>query len=113
MISIFVSIKVKPGMRDQFVEATLGDAAGSVRDEPGCFRFDVLTDDSDPDLVHLYEVYEDQAAFDVHKIMPHFTEWADTVADWRTGDATVVSMTTAFPSDAGWRRQKPHLIDAG
>ena len=113
MISIFVSIKVKPGMRDQFVEATLGDAAGSVRDEPGCFRFDVLTDDSDPDLVHLYEVYEDQAAFDVHKTMPHFTEWADTVADWRTGDVTVVSMTTAFPSDAGWRHQKPHLIDAG
>ena len=111
MISIFVSVRVKPGMRDQFVEATFDDAVGSVRDEPGCFRFDVLTDDSDPDLVHLYEVYEDQAAFEAHTTMPHFTEWAAKVADWRTGDATVVHMTTAFPSDAGWRRQKPHLVD--
>ncbi len=109
MIAIFVSIRVKPGLRDQFVEATLGDAIGSVRDEPGCFRFDVLTDDSDPDLVHLYEVYADQAAIEVHRTMPHYTEWSARVADWRDGEATRVSMTTSFPSDDGFRRQKPHL----
>ena len=109
MIAIFVSIRVKPGMRDRFVEETFSDAAGSVRDEPGCFRFDILTDDNDPDLVHLYEVYADAAAIDKHRTMPHYTEWAEKVADWRVGDAERVAMTTAFPSDDGWRRQKPYL----
>ena len=42
MISIFVTIQVKAGFREQFAEASLGDAQGSVRDEPGCFRFDIL-----------------------------------------------------------------------
>ena len=42
MLSVFVTIQVKPGFRDRFVEAVLDDARGSVRDEPGCFRFDVL-----------------------------------------------------------------------
>ena len=31
MIFIFVSSRVKPGMRDQLVEATLGDAPDSAR----------------------------------------------------------------------------------
>ena len=30
MISIFVSIRVKPGIRDQFVEADPGDTLGSA-----------------------------------------------------------------------------------
>ena len=112
MISIFVSIRVKPGFRDRFVQATLGDARGSVGDEPGCYRFDVLEDASDPDLVHLYEVYEDQAALDAHRKMPHYTRWADEVADWRDPDVVGrVESTTDFPSDEGWRKQKTHLLD--
>ena len=111
MISVFVSIKVKPGLRDRFVEATLGDARGSVGDEPGCYRFDVLADASDPDVVHLYEVYEDEAAFEAHRKMPHYTKWAAEVADWRADGVNRVESTTIFPSDAGWRSQKPHLLE--
>lgn len=111
MISIFVSISVKPGYRERFVEASLGDARGSVGDEPGCFRFDVLKDDHDPNLVHLYEVYADQAALEAHRKMPHYTKWQSEVGDWRDGDATRIESTTAFPSDDGWRSQKPHLLD--
>ena len=112
MISIFVSIRVKPGFRGRFVQATLGDARGSVGDEPGCYRFDVLEDASDPDLVHLYEVYEDQAALDAHRKMPHYTRWADEGADWRDPDGVGrVESTTVFPSDDGWRKQKAHLLD--
>ena len=42
MHSIFVTIRIKPGFAAQFTEASFGDAQGSVRDEPGCFRFDIL-----------------------------------------------------------------------
>lgn len=112
MISIFVSIRVKPGFRDRFVKATLGDARGSVGDEPGCYRFDVLEDATDLDLVHLYEVYEDQDAIDAHRKMPHYTKWSSEVAEWRVPDGSSrIESTTAFPAEDGWRAQKAHLLD--
>lgn len=111
MFAIFVSIKVKPGYMDRFIEATFDDARGSVQNEPGCCRFDVLKDDSDPNLVHLYEVYEDRAAVETHRTMLHYLKWRSTVQDWFDGDAQRVESTTAFPSDDGWRRQKQHLPD--
>ncbi len=56
MHSIFVTIRIKPGFADRFTEASFGDGQGSVRDEPGCFRFDILKNSSDPNLFHLYEM---------------------------------------------------------
>ena len=111
MISIFVTIQIKPGFADRFKEASFGDAQGSVRDEPDCFRFDILQNDSDPNRFHLYEVYTDQAAFEAHRQAPHYTKWRSTVLDWFQGEPERVSMTTTFPSDDGWRKQKPHLLD--
>ena len=111
MIAIFVSIKVKPGMMDAFVEASYGDARGSVGAEPGCFRFDVLNDPSDPNKAYLYEIYEDDDARGAHRTMPHYLRWRETVADMLDGDYEIVEMTTAYPSDEGLRRQKPYLLD--
>ena len=111
MITIFVTIHVKPGHREQFTEASFGDAQGSVRDEPGCFRFDILQDDSDPNRFHLYEVYTDEAALEAHRNAPHFKKWRATVQDWFDGDIQRIAMTTIFPSDEGWRKQKPALLD--
>ena len=111
MISIFVTIKIKPGYRDQFIEASYGDAQGSVRDEPGCFRFDILEDASDPNTFYLYEVYEDEEALERHRQMPHYKKWRSTVEPWFDGDIQRVSMRTLFPSDDGWRKQKPCLLN--
>ncbi len=72
MISIFVTIQIKDGFVDQFKEASLGDSQGSVRDEPGCFRFDILQNSEDPNRFHLYEVYQDDAAIDAHRNAPHY-----------------------------------------
>lgn len=109
MISIFVTIQIKPGFRDAFVKAVWDDALGSVRDEPGCFRFDVLQDDSDPNRIHLYEVYRDQAALEAHRKAPHYLKWRATVKDWFDGDPKRISTTTVFPPDATWQKQKPTL----
>ena len=70
MISIFVTIQIKPEFRERFMEASLGDARGSVRDEPACYRFDILQADSDPNRFHLYEVYADEAAMEAHRNAP-------------------------------------------
>lgn len=111
MISIFVTIKIKDGYREQFMEASLGDGQGSVRDEPGCFRFDILQNDDDPNLFHLYEVYADAAALDAHREAPHYKKWRSTVGDWFDGDIQRVAMSTIFPSDDGWKAQKPGLVN--
>ena len=110
MISIFVSIQVKSGLRDKFIDAALDDAKGSVRDEVGCFRFDILKDDDNPDLVHFYEVYADQSALEAHRQMPHYLKWRETVLPWFDGEPRRISTTTVFPSDAGWKTQKPSLV---
>jgi autoinducer 2-degrading protein len=111
MISIFVTIKVKPGTRDAFVEAVYDDAKGSVRDEPGCYRFDVLQSQEDPNTLHLYEVYADDAALEAHRQAPHYLKWRSIVAEMFDGDPKRISTTTLFPSDDGWKKQKPGLTN--
>lgn len=111
MISIFVTIQIKDGFGEQFKEASLGDSQGSVRDEPGCFRFDILQNSEDSNKFHLYEVYKDQSALDAHREAPHYQKWISTVEEWIDGDRERVIMNTIFPSDEGWEKQKPHLLD--
>ena len=50
---LLVDIQVKPKHLEAFIEATLDDARGSVQNEPGCLRFDVLQDAQDPNRIHL------------------------------------------------------------
>ena len=54
MFAIFATINIKPGLADEFAQAGLADAQGSVRDEPGCFRFDILRDTENPNRFYLY-----------------------------------------------------------
>ena len=111
MISIFVTINIKEGFADKFSEASLGDSQGSVRDEPGCFRFDILQNSEIAKRFHLYEVYKDEAALEAHRNATHYKKWRETVQDWFDGDLERVMMNTVFPSDEGWVKQKPHLLD--
>ncbi len=111
MYCIFVTVKIKPGFADQFKEASLGDAQGSVRDEPNCYRFDMLQSESDANTFYLYEVYADRDAHLAHRETPHYTKWRATVQDWFDGDLERVEMSTVFPSDDGWEKQKPNLVN--
>ena len=111
MISIFVTIKIKAGFLEQFRDASFGDSEGSVRDEPGCFRFDILQNSENPQVFHLYEVYEDDAAFEFHKSTPHYKIWRSKVESWFDGEVESVKMQTVFPSNNGWREQKSCLLN--
>jgi (4S)-4-hydroxy-5-phosphonooxypentane-2,3-dione isomerase len=103
---LFVKVKVKPEFLQPYLEATIaGDAKGSVGNEPGCYRFDVLQDEKDPNTVYFYEVYQDKAAFDAHASSPHFFQWRDTVKDWFEGPTEVVRAFTLFPADGQWKKQ--------
>ena len=110
MFAIFATLRIGLQHVEEFQDASFGDAEGSVRDEPGCFRFDILQNSTERTLFHLYEVYEDEAAFESHKKTPHFKQWFTQVQPWFEGKPEVVTMNTVFPSDVGWRKQKPSLL---
>ena len=80
MFSLVVQMTVRPGRRKQFLAGMAANAEASVRDEPGCLRFDICSVESDENRFLLYELYADAAAFAAHKASPHFAQWR-TVAE--------------------------------
>ncbi|MAO75700.1 MAG: antibiotic biosynthesis monooxygenase [Chloroflexi bacterium] len=111
MFAVFVTLNIKDGYVEEFQKASFGDSQGSVRDEPGCFRFDILKNVEIPNQFHLYEVYEDEQAFQAHQQTPHYKKWRQTVQPWFEGTSQRVTMDTIFPSDQGWKDQKPCLLN--
>ena len=97
MIAIWVKVRIKPGMRQRFLEAIEADALGSERDEPGCLRFNVLQDAQDDTVYYFYEVYKDQAALEAHRLTPHYAVWR-AAADALDGPTEPTRCQPVFPS---------------
>ncbi len=64
-----------------------------------------------PTRFYLYEVYRDEAAFQAHLETSHFKEWVAVAKPMFDGEAEKVTMKTIFPSDDGWEKQKPALLN--
>ena len=105
MRALFVTVRMKPEYRDQILKGALEDGRGSREDEPGCLRFDVIQDDSDPNTIYFYEVYRDDAALQAHRASPHYPAWGNLPAEWFVGQkAVVVRGTMIAPSEASTAR---------
>ncbi|MEX0761045.1 MAG: putative quinol monooxygenase [Dehalococcoidia bacterium] len=112
MYILMVRIKVKPDKVDDFKQASIGDARGSVLDEPGCRRFDVIQDLEDPTLFAFCEVYNDQAAVDDHLTRPHFKKWQEAIKDMVDGETGVSRCRPVFPvGDAKWDAYREGAVD--
>jgi autoinducer 2-degrading protein len=93
MFVLVVSLRVKPDKDAKFLEAIEANAAASRRDERGCRRFDVVRDNADPHHYLLYEMYDDEAAFDAHRKTPHYPVWrqaAEECLDEQVNTATTL-----------------------
>jgi autoinducer 2-degrading protein len=77
MFSLVVQMQVRPDRREEFLAGMAANAEASVRDEPGCLRFDVSAVAADANRFFLYELYTDAAAFEAHKASPHFAQWRE------------------------------------
>ena len=55
LLAVHVSVKVKEGMEDDFIAASLANATNSVQ-EPGVSRFDLIREVGDPKNFTLVEV---------------------------------------------------------
>jgi quinol monooxygenase YgiN len=77
VFAVIARFQVKPGHVDEVV-TLLNQAASPSRQEPGCHVYIANQDLTDPNLVVMYEVYDDPEAFQSHLDSQHF---ADIVAD--------------------------------
>ena len=101
MLAIWVKVRVKPQMRQRFLQAIEVDALGSERDEPGCFRFNVLQDEADENVYYFYEVYASQAALEAHRATPHYAVWR-AAADTLDGPTEAIRCRPVFPAPRGY-----------
>jgi quinol monooxygenase YgiN len=74
MFVLQVNIRIKPENVDAFMKKALENAR-DARKEPGCRQFDVLVDPKDATRVMLYEIYNDEQAFETHQQTPHFKRY--------------------------------------
>src|SRR4029077_12719221 len=70
-LAIIATIEVAPDRRDQLLPLLMAHRGRCLKDEPGTLQFEVLVPREDDTKVLLYEVYRDDAAFDVHLNGPH------------------------------------------
>jgi quinol monooxygenase YgiN len=105
MKALFVTIYMKPEHRQSLLDELWKDAYGSERDEPGCLMFNIAQDDADPNVLHLFEVYRDDAAVEAHVATPHFKRFAEATRDWQVKPFEVVSTTALYPPPASWSKR--------
>ena len=76
---VLVEFLVYPSIVAQFRDLIAANAKTSLKREIGCKRFDVLVDPEEPRRFVLYEIHEDEAAFDEHLASNHYLSFADAI----------------------------------
>ena len=71
---LIVHLRMKTETADTFMKMLMENAIAS-RQEPGCRQFEVLVDPADRTNVMLFEVYEDEKAFEVHQAGAAFKKY--------------------------------------
>jgi quinol monooxygenase YgiN len=80
-LAIVVTIEVAPGQRDQLLPLLMAHRARCLKDEPGItLQFEVLAPYDDDTEVLSYEVYPDDAAFEVHRNGPSIAQFREDTA---------------------------------
>lgn len=74
-LAILGTIEVASDKRDQLLAALMAHRARCLRDEPGTLQFDVMIPREDASKLHLYEVYQDDDTFEMHRNAPSITRF--------------------------------------
>ncbi len=101
---LIVTFQIRPEKRPAFLNAALEDARASTNNEPGCLRFDVYSDKTDPNKFVFVEAYRDEAAFQEHMKSPHLAKFREATKDASAAPTTAVRCTNLFPPDGEWKK---------
>jgi quinol monooxygenase YgiN len=92
---VTVVIVPKPGHRAEFREEMIANAEASRTKEPGCRQFDVC-ESGDGGEIFLYEVYDDEAAFQAHLATDHYKRFNTRTTPW-LAEKRIVKYRRASP----------------
>ena len=76
MLAVIAQYRTKPGQGDAVATVLALHHAATVA-EPGCRAFVVNRSQDDGDRFVLYEQYDDEAAFQVHRDSPQFKRYIE------------------------------------
>jgi (4S)-4-hydroxy-5-phosphonooxypentane-2,3-dione isomerase len=77
---IMGTIEVAPGKRDMVLPLLMAHRARCLKDEPGTLQFEVVLPLEDDSRILIYEVYRDDAAFEVHRNEASIRQWREQSA---------------------------------
>ncbi len=78
-LAVLVEFLVKDSFAARFGELIVANAEASLNHERGCRRFDVLVGSEEPRRFVLYEIYDDEYAFDLHLRSPHYQSFVEAI----------------------------------
>jgi autoinducer 2-degrading protein len=78
---VTVEFIIKPQSVQAFMPLMVDNARASRTQERGCRQFDICVEPAAPNVVFLYEVYDDRGAFDAHLATAHFKSFDAAVRD--------------------------------
>jgi len=84
MLAVCVDFEIDPESLDTFLTIIKNNASDSLANEVGCHQFDITQDPDNPTKIFLYELYDDAAAFDLHKKASHYLEFNRLVSEMVT-----------------------------
>ena len=65
-LAIIATIEIAPGRMDEYLPIAMAHRARCLKDEPGTLQLEILRPLDDSSKIMVYEVYEDETAFDAH-----------------------------------------------
>ena len=77
---IMGTIEVVPGKRDQVASLLKAHRDRCLKGEPGTLQFEVVLPRDDQSRILIYEVYQDDDAFEVHRSGPSIARWREETA---------------------------------
>mmetsp|Transcript_38878 Transcript_38878/g.122456 ORF Transcript_38878/g.122456 Transcript_38878/m.122456 type:complete len:292 (-) Transcript_38878:85-960(-) len=98
-----VSVDVKPGQEEDFIEASIRMAKETLK-EDASMRLDILRSPDDPTKFLMIEVFRRPEDTVMHRRSDHFARWRDTVAGMMATPRTFKRYVNQFPNlPAGWK----------
>lgn len=82
MFVITVKFTTNPEDTKKFKKRMIQQARDSLNLEHDCIVFDICHDPVNEDVVFLYEIYKDEAAFKVHLNSKHYISFNEEVTPW-------------------------------
>jgi quinol monooxygenase YgiN len=88
-VFLFVEIDVKPHQVDAFL-FELHKQVETIRGEEGCESIEVLKNDLHENLIHVWEIWSDKAAWDRHMVNDASKAWQVRASEFVVGEKITV-----------------------